>query len=445
MKKLIEVSYDKIVDRWGIDNKGKGVITCVAPLDYIAVIVNVLRRMSSNNKKLKLFIVVNNVTERTKVVQAIKDANIQYKTFVCITFDYVKLNWSYSYDLAIVYGRNEWDEYVNNVLRGSKFKLMFLNKINIPVEELAKIYKHLSAVNTINATDVRNLIEITPVKEEYVPVDFPNESIREAYDKASAYISDTLQIFGNFENIDYARTGRNDTSAMNYVYSIAQDNGWDSELDMSIPFNVEIDNTYNPNILTERAHNCYNIIRERNNLVSDNDSKLDKLVELFIDNGLINSKVVICSKRGEFAYKISEYLDEHLLKDCGMFCGNYHDAIPNMKLIDSYGNPVCYKTGQKKGMIKIVGHKYMSGEYLRRFKSTHINTCNVISIKNTSSPEFNCEIDAIIFTSPTMTFSEFKQRFPDVTPKGNEIKIFTLYTQNTTEEKEINKIRNTFK
>ena len=214
---------------------------------------------------------------------------------------------------------------------------------------------------------------------------------------------------------------------------------------MTIPFNAEIDNAFNPTILEQRAHTCYDIIRERSKLATDNDEKLKTIIDILEKINANNKKVIICSKRGEFAYKVSEYVTANWSKKYFNFCGNYHDCIPSMKLIDDYGNPVTYKTGLKKGAIKIVGSQYISTDNLKRFVAFGNGKIDILSIKNNSSEKLACSIDAVIFTSPYMTFEDFKNRFPDVFPNGKEIQIFTLYTAKTIEEKELNKIRGVFK
>lgn len=437
--KIIEISYDKIINRWGLDNKGQGVITCVPPFDFVELIVLLLERMSSKNPNIRILIGIEDISVREQIVKAIESAQIKYQKLSVLTFTYISLKWTYRYDIAITYGRNYWDVYVERVLNDSKYRLMILNKITIEVEDLAKIYKNLPAVNTINATDVKNLIAITPVKEENIPVPFTNLETKAAYEKATEYISETIQIFNSFENIEKARKGYGDVSATDYVNELAAENGWRSDLDMSIPFNVEIDNSFNPEILRERARTCYNIIRERANLATDNDAKLQKIVDIFEERKYVHKKVLICSKRGEFAYIISQYLTEKLLQKYFKSCGNYHDNIPSMKLVDEQGNPVIYKTGINAGKQKIVSHQYISTDNLNRFRQGTTVGMDALSIKNASSSKLSCAVDVIIFTSPMMDFEAFKERFPDVTPKGKEIEIITLYTEKSIEERELNK------
>ena len=52
-----------------------------------------------------------------------------------------------------------------------------------------------------------------------------------------------------------ARLGNSNTnsSSMAVCYNIARQNGWNENLDMTIQFNVEIDELYSPNALKERA------------------------------------------------------------------------------------------------------------------------------------------------------------------------------------------------
>ena len=85
---------------------------------------------------------------------------------------------------------------------------------------------------------------------------------------------------------------------------------------------------FNPTSLEERANTAYNIMRERKNLLTDNYSKFDTILDL-LNNQLKGKKVLIVSKRGEFAAAITECLLEN-----GIACGDYHDAAAPKAIID---------------------------------------------------------------------------------------------------------------
>ena len=62
-------------------------------------------------------------------------------------------------------------------------------------------------------------------------------------------------------------------------------------------------------------------MRKRGILVSDNVQKLEVIGQIVKDNP--DDKIIIISKRGEFAAEITNYLNETF----GEICGDYHDKI----------------------------------------------------------------------------------------------------------------------
>ena len=74
--------------------------------------------------------------------------------------------------------------------------------------------------------------------------------------------------------------------------------------------------------LKERASKTYEIIRNRSQLLSDYDGKLDAILKIIEDNP--GKKILIINKRGDFATRVTEYIN-----CCSMspICGNYHDRV----------------------------------------------------------------------------------------------------------------------
>lgn len=81
-----------------------------------------------------------------------------------------------------------------------------------------------------------------------------------------------MNVIGNIENIKRIKCGdyKLNLSAAEVRYNIAKSNGWSENLDMSIPFNKQIDEIYNPNALLERVCTIYEIMKNRRDLVTDN-------------------------------------------------------------------------------------------------------------------------------------------------------------------------------
>ena len=96
-----------------------------------------------------------------------------------------------------------------------------------------------------------------------------------------------------------ARLGNSNTnsSSMAVCYNIARQNGWNENLDMTIQFNVEIDELYSPNALKERASGIYEIIRSRSLALASSDEKLSYILKIVEDNA--DKNILIINKHGE--------------------------------------------------------------------------------------------------------------------------------------------------
>ena len=113
---------------------------------------------------------------------------------------------------------------------------------------------------------------------------------------------------------------------------------------MSIEFNIEIDKLYNPMALKERASQTYEIIRNRSQLLSDYEGKLEAILNIIKDNP--NKKILIINKRGDFANKVTEYINNNSVSS---ICGNYHDKVEPIPAVDYDNTPLYYKSRAKKG------------------------------------------------------------------------------------------------
>ena len=178
-----------------------------------------------------------------------------------------------------------------------------------------------------------------------------------------------MNIFRDFDSITKARIGdtKAGISGAEFRNQLALDNGWSSELDMTIGFNRQVDECYNPNILLDKATTCYEIIRNRSNLLTDSDAKLPMILSIVLGNP--DKQIMIISKRGEFAARVTAYLEEN-----GIDCGDYHDNIEPRVLVDENGIPVLYKSGANKGKPRIVKSKAISSANERLFQQGQLKS-----------------------------------------------------------------------
>lgn len=434
MKNVLEKSYNKLINKWGSKQyKGVGTIHCVQPLQYTEIISRIIVLMRNKNPNIKILIVVGVWKERTEIVDALKNNNINIDTINILTYTYINSKYNYNYDVSIVVGVNEWNLYVNTAFNHARFKLMIITKDTIDSAKLSTIYLNIPPINdSINSSNINGVRALLPVEEHREPILFINQEDIDNYDKYTEYITQTIQVFGNLDNIKYARSGTPDgRSVMQYITEIAEYNGWSNNMDMTNPFSKQIDKYYNPIVLTERVKTFYNIVRERTLLCSDNVCKLDRIVEIVKDNP--DKKFIIISKRGEYAATITKYINDKL----GEICGDYHDKIDDKVLVDSNGIPVLYKTGSQKGKPRIIKSKAISTLNLKAFND---GLLRVLSIKNSSNTELETSVDEWIITSPLCdTIDELIYRYNGINCNQSKLKVHKLYISGTIEEAALKK------
>lgn len=427
----VEETHKVLINKWGKEYKGKGCIHCVRPLDYKEIIINIITLMRNKNPDISIFIVVSEWRYREDLFKEFDNRNINKFGISCITTNYVNNKYKYIYDLIISIGINEWDHNADIIFFRCKFKLMILTDNNISSNKLSEIYKNIPCVNDIiNSENINSYRLSTPVEEHRIPILFNSDEDKTNYLKYDDYVYQTITIFGNFDSVHAARSGTKDgKSAAQFRDEIATYNGWSAEMDMTSPFNKKIDDCYNPNILLERANTCFDIIRKRAIMCTDNEAKLDKIVEIIKDNP--NKTFMVISKRGEFAVTVTEYINDKL----GDICGDYHDKIDNRMLTDANGIPILYKSGAKKNTPRIIGATAISSLNMKAFNEGQLR---VLSIKNASSDSLQINVDEWIFTSPLCdTVDQLRYRFKNVVCNNKVLKVYKLYMDGTIEQKAV--------
>lgn len=434
MKNVLEESYNKLINKWGSKQyKGVGTIHCIQPLQYTEIISRIIVLMRNKNPNIKILIVVGIWKERTEIVDALKNNNINIDTINILTYTYINSKYNYNYDVSIVVGVNEWNLYVNTAFNHARFKLMIITKDTIDSAKLSTIYLNIPPINdSINSSNINGVRALLPVEEHREPILFINQEDIDNYDKYTEFITQTIQVFDNLDNIKCARNGTQDgRSAIQYITEIAEYNGWSADMDMTNPFSKQIDECYNPLVLAERVKTFYNIVRERMLICSDNVCKLERIVEIIKDNP--DKRFLIISKRGEYAATVTKYINDKL----GEICGDYHDKIEDKVLVDSNGIPVLYKSGSKKGTARIIKSKAISTLNLKSFND---GLLRVLSIKNNSTGSLETSVDEWILTSPLYdTIDELIYRYNNVNCSQSKLKVHKLYIAGTIEEASLKK------
>lgn len=408
-------------------HKGKASVYCFTESIIPNLVKTVINKFKNKHQSKEIFIVVDSYKTRESIKNAIQDDDIKI-----ISKDYVKTVYSYLYKLIIIIGVNENEHLINFLAQESKFTLCILTKNIMDTVFINTIRKKLPNIEvSVNDNLIKSDRIYSPVEETRCRV-FLSDEDKELYKKYTEFINTSIAVFGDLSNIEKCKMGdvRLNISSSEFRYNLARENGWSENLDTNIDFQKQIDEIYNPNILYERACMFYTISKKRRDLLTDNKAKLEEILNICNDNA--DKRILIVSKRGEFAREITKYLCQN-----GVACGDYHDCIEDMVAVDDEGNTLLVKSGVNKGKPRIVGSQFISTNNLRRFNQQYIN---VLSIKNSSNNKLKTTVDLIIITSPLCdSVIDIKQRFTEVDFTGQFTKLYKIYVCNTIEYDKLNK------
>lgn len=431
MKNNKEKFIDRVITGFQY-NKGKSSFYCFNK-DIIPIIIEnvVYNFRKKNGNDTPIFVAVDTYNTRQSIIYHFKNKEIDREYIQFLSSDYIKLNYHYPYKLIITVGINDNYDLLKHLYDESIFMMSILTKNIMNTEFITNIRNILPNIETAEFDSKINLDNVySPVEERRIGV-LLNDEDRLLYDKYTDYINTTISIIGDLSNIEKCKNGdiKLNISATEYRNMIAKENGWREDLDTTIPYMKEIDDIYNPNILYERVCNFYNITKQRRDLVSDNEMKLNTIYNIITNNK--DKKIIIVSKRGEFASKITKYL-----KDRNILCGDYHDNIEDCIAKDEYDMPILVKSGINKGKVKILGYQAQSTLNEKRFKS---NIIKVLSIKNSSSNKLNLACDIVIFTSSLCeNIIDFKKRFINIRYNTTPTITYKIYCMNTLESEKLN-------
>lgn len=416
--------------------KGKASVYCFSKDVIPELLYHIITRLTQKYKDASIFIVVDCYDTRKNIIGYLKENNIREDTgynIRCLSVDYVREQYKYSYALTITVGVNDNFSILNKLYRESKFTLSILTKNIMDNNFINNVRNILPCIDTADLDiAIRHDNIYSPVEEHRYGVELSDDD-RELYNKYTDYITTCISIFGDLSNIEKCKKGDDKLgiSATDFRNTVAHENGWREDLDTNISFMKQIDDIYNPNILFERACTFYTIAKQRRDLVCDNDAKFEVIKNICLDNK--DKKILIISKRGEYAAKITKYLNEN----SDIKCGNYHDCIEDAIAVNDIGIPILVKSGVNKGKPRVIGAQAQSSLNERRFNAGVIN---VLSIKSASNVKLKIACDIVIFTSSLCdNIIEVKSRFTDVVFNGVPTKTFRIYCNSTIENDKLNK------
>lgn len=418
--------------------KGKMSFYCFDNEFIPEIIYNVITQFHKKTPTEQIFIVTDSYDTRVKIMNYLKSKDDitteNGYNIKILSQTYINERYHYPYRLTIIVGVNDNFNIIKHLYDESKFTMCILTKNimnNQFIDSIRNILPNIDIENTADAT-VKAHIN-SPVEEHLIGVELSDKD-KETYDKYTDIINTTISILGSLDNIEKCKNGDSvlNISAAEFRTNLAKQNGWSENFDINIPFMRQIDEYYNPEVIKDRACNFYSIAKNRRDLCTDNNAKLDAVLDICDKNP--NKKILIISKRGEYAAKVADYLNMN-----GISCGNYHDCLDNIPAMDEKGNLILYKSGTKKGQPRYLGWQAQSTLNEKRFNDKIIN---VLSIKNASNVELKIACDIVILTSSECdSIIDVKTRFTNIEFVGVPTIVYRIYCNGTIESNHIYKRR----
>lgn len=430
--------FEQAILHWR-DAKGVGTAFIPKPLNDKVMVLGVLQRIYSRSPTTIVNLIVDSFTDRMSMIEFLtsdveEENNKEFKELInskklkIYSEDFVdKMKNIDNFHNVIVYNVSEYDARLLRLIQSAKFKLIVFNKLPNP-KDLAFIYSIAPLLDDFKQRQVEELRTSTPVEESRIGVELPpNSKEYQLLEYYNNYISTSLNIFGSFDVMTQCRTGNQklNISAAQICAQIAQENGWNENLDMSNEINIRLDELYNPGNLRDRAKDTYEMIRKRNNLLSDCEDKLEAIWEIV---KVCDGPTLIINKRGEFANKVTDYINSKFETD---ICGNYHDKVEPVPATDYKGRPIIYKSGQKKGQPRMLAAQAQKSMNMSKFNE---GVLSILSTSNAPDKELCGDVVNVIITSPQCeTIESYLYRFGNLTYPEGKLNLFSLYVKNSVE------------
>lgn len=434
-----EEKINEALDTWAY-RKGKGSFMMPCPLDAIKPIYLAIPRLLNKSPTSNVVIVINDFKDKDTIKDYLtKQGNIYdgiYLRFInngqikVLSIDWIIDNINqYSPSLTIIYSPNSFTFAHLGLLDKSTFKLVILTKV---ITDIDNYYSVCPLIKEFKQNEVDNIRTNPPVEETRIPISIKDDT-KEAklLDYYNNNIRTALNIFGGLENLKKAMTGTtNNTSAIAYCDYLARLNGWNEHLDMTTEYNQQIDKLYNPIAIQESANTCYDMIRKRSKLIANYSYKVNAILDIIDSNK--DKKILIINKYADFANEIRDNINEVYQKT---ICMSYHDKLESIPAVDKDGNPVYYKSGSKKGKQKTMGITTQKKLAQQLF---NMNRINVLSVSNAPDKTLSVDIDIVIITSSLCDDIKSYLYRLDKVNFTTPIILYSLYCENTMEEKAIN-------
>lgn len=419
-------------------NHGRGIEVIPSPIDIRCEVLAILYKFLTNGGLSDIYVIVPDYSTRYNLIQFLADNEvcgkdikqaIDNKSMKVWTMSiYLKQTFRPRPRLGILYKPKSIEAGEIQFSTDSKWFITIVPTI-LGDNSLTRL--KLPMLNGMPQKDIDTVLSTTPVEESRIAVTLPDNS-EDSYKlrEYEEYIQTSMNIFGSLDVLESARKGdvKCNISAASVCNMIATENGWSETLDMSVPFNVEIDKVFNPINIMERASITYNIFRYRNKLLSDSKYKIDAILDIVREN--MTKKILIVNKSQEFAILVRDAINTCLDDICGCWLSN----MLSIPAVDIDGNPIYLKSGPNRGERKMMGgvaQSKLNQELFNRGK------LNVLSTNNAPDKSLAVDVDILIITSPMCEDVRNIQYRLSNTKFSYPLTLYSLYVKNTLEQKRL--------
>jgi len=250
---------------------------------------------------------------------------------------------------------------------------------------------------------------------EYNYVVSMNEETAVRYFDIESRMTAILSVFRDYNNIKRCTFGEGSKSAYACRLEFAEDNGWNKDLNTSIPLFAQIEKHYNPDSLYDQASLYARLIVERDKVINRCQDKISAVTSILEVNK--NKKFVILARGNEMCDDIAKDARSLRIK-----IESIHADTPSRELKDENGDWIRVKTGANKGKPKVFGTKLVNDSIVALFNAKKIRA---LVTTGTLDKSLKIEgVDAIICTSPKATnYYELKSRIANLSFNSDVIVI----------------------
>jgi superfamily II DNA or RNA helicase len=429
------------INKWR-NNKGIGTLLLCPRFGKTRIGIEINNRIIQKNNNSKILILTPSEYIK-RYWKSHFEKDIENTTILSADEFINKENLSDYYDLVIV---DEVHKFLSEVryeklciLREkSRFWLQLLG-ITPPEKGKGMIENLAPIIDEITQQEAIKNNWIAPSIEYNLGLDFTKDDELK-YIRYSNIIREHLEIFKNshkrlkFNNIEIFKsdfdviygcyTGKKLPHAFIegkvFREQLAKEMGWSLNLDLSTDYGRQRDLYWNPNKIYDNAKQFQFIVKQRNELMGNNDIKLKTIVDIV---NKYNIPTIVFSESIDFVTKVADTLGSNAIA--------YHSNIESRPIWDFDNNDwFRYKSGEKKGEIKKFGKDSIKKETIEGMisgKYKYLITAKALD-EGLTIPNLELVIIAFGSTNPIQQGQRSARGSTiDINNKFKQTKIFNLY------------------